>query len=67
VGFFKDRAEAVEINADEAVNLYRAAADAKKRGDTARAETLARYARLYDETATRFADGDHDDVVNRGR
>jgi len=65
VKLFATRADAIKCNADEAARAWREAAKAKARGDKRAARKWDRWARECDETATRFAAGEYDDMIAR--
>ncbi|MFI7447903.1 hypothetical protein ACIBQX_10435 [Nonomuraea sp. NPDC049714] len=60
---FKDREDAITCNSDAAADAWRKAAKAKKAGDQKAAKAWTDWARDCDQTATRFANGDYDDVI----
>lgn len=62
---FATRADAIKCNAEEAARALREAAKAKARGDKRAVKKWVEWALECDETATRFAAGEYDDVIAR--
>lgn len=63
---FKSREDAIKCNSDAARDALLRAAEHKKNGNIKGMQDALTWARDCDETATRFANGDYDDVVGDG-
>ncbi|MHA6626858.1 hypothetical protein ACU61A_15595 [Pseudonocardia sichuanensis] len=60
---FKTREDGMAANSDAAAKSWRAAAEAKRNGDTRAMREHATNAAEFDRCANAFADGRNDDVV----